>query len=138
MTQSCSEISLINQYQYMLSISPYDIVKITDFLSISHCYQYQYQNQYCHFCLSIFPYQCIEQLCWQWVADEITIYNQIFIHTTGLLSACQLFRKSFRTIPTIDRLNLNGPRSGLFSTPTGHRAYWPICPLVVDTGANLF
>ena len=29
------------QYQYILSISPYDIVKITNFLSISHCYQYQ-------------------------------------------------------------------------------------------------
>ena len=30
------------QYQYLLSISPYNIVKITNFLSISHCYQYQY------------------------------------------------------------------------------------------------
>ena len=29
------------QYQYILSISPYDIVKITNFLSISQCYQYQ-------------------------------------------------------------------------------------------------
>ena len=29
------------QYQYILSISPYNIVKITNFLSISHCYQYQ-------------------------------------------------------------------------------------------------
>ena len=77
------------QYQYLLSISPYNIVKITNFLSISHCYQYQYwyqlskkalininsisiirissyqfqyQYQYCHFSLSIFLYQCIEQL----------------------------------------------------------------------------
>ena len=30
------------QYQYLLSISPYNIVKITNFLSISHSYQYQY------------------------------------------------------------------------------------------------
>ena len=30
------------QYQYILSISPYTIVKITNFLSISHSYQYQY------------------------------------------------------------------------------------------------
>ena len=78
------------QYQYILSISPYNIVKITNFLSISHCYQYQYwyqlmnkglininsisiiqkssyqcqyKYQYCHFCLSIFPYQCIVHLC---------------------------------------------------------------------------
>ena len=29
------------QYQYILSISSYDIVKITNFLSNSHCYQYQ-------------------------------------------------------------------------------------------------
>ena len=33
------------QYQFMLSISPYDIVKITNFLSISHCYQCQYWYQ---------------------------------------------------------------------------------------------
>ena len=33
------------QYQYILSISPYDIVKITNFLSISHCYQCQYWYQ---------------------------------------------------------------------------------------------
>ena len=73
----------------MLSISPYDIVNITNCLSISHCYQYQYwyqlmkkghininsisiikksssqcqyQYQYCHFYLSIFPYQCIVHL----------------------------------------------------------------------------
>ena len=26
-------------------------------------YQFQYQYQYCHFCLTIFTYQCIEQLC---------------------------------------------------------------------------
>ena len=77
------------QYQFMLSISPYDIVNITNCLSISHCYQYQYwyqlmkkghininsisiirksssqcqyQYQYCHFYLSIFPYQCIVHL----------------------------------------------------------------------------
>ena len=31
------------QYQYILSISPYDIVMITNFLSISHCYQCCYQ-----------------------------------------------------------------------------------------------
>ena len=30
------------QYQFMLSISLYDIVNITNCLSISHCYQYQY------------------------------------------------------------------------------------------------
>ena len=33
------------QYQFMLSISPYDIVNITNCLSISHCYQYQYWYQ---------------------------------------------------------------------------------------------
>ena len=37
------------------------IINITS-ISIFRTSSYQFQNQYCHFLLSIFPYQCIEQL----------------------------------------------------------------------------
>ena len=62
------------QYQYLLSISTYDIVKLTNFLSMSHFNNINYWNRllsiryqlsillafqywYCHFSLSIFPHQ---------------------------------------------------------------------------------
>ena len=92
---SFDTISIFQKVSLSISISiyfinaPYDIDKITNFLSISHCYQYQYwyqlikkglininsisiihkssyqfqyQYQYRYFFLSIFAYQCIVHL----------------------------------------------------------------------------
>ena len=49
-------LPISNQLVNVININAISIIRIFS-------YQFQFQYQYCHFCLSIFPYQCIEQLC---------------------------------------------------------------------------
>ena len=63
------------QYSYLLSkkalinINAISIVR-------TFSYQFQCQYQYCRFCLSIFPYQCIEQLCWAEFRNSMNTWSQ--------------------------------------------------------------
>ena len=55
------------RYQYQLLKQALININILSIFQISP-YQYQYQYQYCNYSLSIFPYQCIVQLCWRELA----------------------------------------------------------------------